>query len=115
MAILCTMPLAEAGPGKPLVGATGVLGDHIDDGERDPHTIAEEQRIRSALTYEAGLEDPLRIVHAEARARRDPSRRGSSRSARAEESNMAVRVGGRRGYDPSTGWPPDDSTERQLG
>ena len=54
------MPLAEAGPGKPLVGATGVLGDHIDDGERDPHTIAEEQRIRSAA-YEAGLEDPLHM------------------------------------------------------
>ena len=48
------MPLAEAGPGKPLVGATSVIGEHLEDGERDPHTIAEEQRIRSAA-YEAGL------------------------------------------------------------
>jgi hypothetical protein len=48
------MPLAEPGPGKPLVGATGVKGEHLEDGERDPDTIAEEQRIRSAL-YEAGL------------------------------------------------------------
>jgi hypothetical protein len=47
------MPLAEPG-GAPLVGATSVIGDHIEDGERDPHTIAEEQRIRSAL-YEASL------------------------------------------------------------
>ena len=47
------MPLAEAGPGQPLVGATGVKGEHIDDGERDPDTIAEEQRRRSAA-YEAG-------------------------------------------------------------
>ncbi len=47
------MPLAEPGPGEPLVGATSVIGDHIEDGERDPHTIAEEQRRRSAL-YEAG-------------------------------------------------------------
>jgi hypothetical protein len=36
----------------PLVGATGVKGEHIVDGERDPDTIAEEQRIRSAR-YEA--------------------------------------------------------------
>ena len=47
------LPLAEPGPGEPLVGATSVTGDHIEDGERDPHTIAEEQRRRSAL-YEAG-------------------------------------------------------------
>ena len=47
------LPLAEPGPGEPLVGATSVIGDHIEDGERDPHTIAEEQRRRSAL-YEAG-------------------------------------------------------------
>jgi hypothetical protein len=40
------LPLAEAG-GPPLVGATGVTGLHIEDGERDPNTIAEEQRIRS--------------------------------------------------------------------
>jgi hypothetical protein len=46
------MPLAEPGPGAPLVGATGVKGEHIVDGERDPDTIAEEQRIRSA-EYEA--------------------------------------------------------------
>jgi len=42
----------EPGPGVPLVGATGVKGEHIVDGERDPDTIAEEQRIRSAR-YEA--------------------------------------------------------------
>ena len=42
----------EPGPGAPLVGATGVKGEHIVDGERDPDTIAEEQRIRSAR-YEA--------------------------------------------------------------
>ena len=47
------LPLAAPGPGEPLVGATSVIGDHIEDGERDPHTIAEEQRRRSAL-YEAG-------------------------------------------------------------
>ena len=47
------LPLAEPGPGEPLVGATSVKGDHIEDGERDPGTIAEEQRRRSAL-YEAG-------------------------------------------------------------
>ena len=47
------MPLAEAAPGQPLVGATGVKGEHIEDGERDPDTIAEEQRRRSA-EYEAG-------------------------------------------------------------
>jgi hypothetical protein len=35
-----------------LVGATGVKGEHIVDGERDPDTIAEEQRRRSA-EYEA--------------------------------------------------------------
>ena len=51
------MPLAEPGPGAPLVGATSVIGDHIEDGERDPHTIAEEQRIRSAV-YEAGMVPP---------------------------------------------------------
>ena len=51
------MPLAEPGPGEPLVGATSVIGDHIEDGERDPHTIAEEQRIRSAA-YEAGMVPP---------------------------------------------------------
>ena len=46
------LPLAEpAGP--PLVGATGVKGEHIEDGERDPDTIAEEQRRRSAA-MEAG-------------------------------------------------------------
>ena len=46
------LPLAEpAGP--PLVGATGVKGEHIEDGERDPDTIAEEQRRRSAA-LEAG-------------------------------------------------------------
>ena len=48
------MPLAEPGPGEPLVGATSVIGEHLEDGERDPHTIAEEQRIRSAA-YEAGM------------------------------------------------------------
>ena len=38
------LPLAEPGPGElPSVGATSVIGDHIEDGERDPHTIAEEQ------------------------------------------------------------------------
>ena len=47
------LPLADPGPGAPLVGATSVIGDHIEDGELDPHTIAEEQRRRSAL-YEAG-------------------------------------------------------------
>ena len=51
------LPLAEAGPGEPLVGATSVIGDHLEDGERDPHTIAEEQRIRSAA-YEAGMVPP---------------------------------------------------------
>lgn len=51
------MPLAEPGPGEPLVGATSVIGDHLEDGERDPHTIAEEQRIRSAA-YEAGMVPP---------------------------------------------------------
>ena len=47
------LPLAEPGPGEPLVGATSVKGEHIEDGERDPGTIAEEQRRRSAL-MEAG-------------------------------------------------------------
>ena len=65
------LPLAEPGPGEPLVGATGVKGEHIEDGERDPDTIAEEQRRRSAL-YEAGatmqevattdLPDPRRVA-----------------------------------------------------
>ena len=48
------LPLAEPGPGAPLVGATGVRGEHIEDGERDPDTIAEEQRRRSA-EYEVGM------------------------------------------------------------
>jgi hypothetical protein len=39
-------PLAEPG-GPALVGAIGVRGDHIEDGSRDPGTIAEEQRRRS--------------------------------------------------------------------
>ena len=47
------MPLAEPGPGEPLVGALGVKGEWIEDGERDPDTIAEEQRRRSAA-LEAG-------------------------------------------------------------
>ena len=65
------MPLAEPGPGEPLVGATSVIGEHIEDGERDPHTIAEEQRRRSAA-MEAGasmeevattdLPDPRRVA-----------------------------------------------------
>ena len=65
------LPLAEPGPGEPLVGATGVKGEHIEDGERDPDTIAEEQRRRSAL-MEAGapmaevattdLPDPRRVA-----------------------------------------------------
>ena len=49
------MPLAEPGPGEPLVGARSVNDEWIPDGERDPHTIAEEQRIRSAAD-EAGLD-----------------------------------------------------------
>ena len=66
------LPLAEPGPGEPLVGATGVKGEHIEDGERDPDTIAEEQRRRSAL-MEAGapmeevattdLPDPDQATH----------------------------------------------------
>lgn len=44
----------EPGPGAPLVGATGVKGEHIADGERDPDTIAEEQRRRSAYYEEHG-------------------------------------------------------------
>ena len=64
------MPLAEPGPGEPLVGATSVIGDHIEDGERDPHTIAEEQRIRSAA-YEADIGKDL------PREREDDSRRAA--------------------------------------
>jgi hypothetical protein len=65
------LPLAEPSPGAPLVGATSVTGEHIEDGERDPDTIAEEQRRRSAL-MEAGapmaevattdLPDPRRVA-----------------------------------------------------
>lgn len=47
------MPLAEPGPGEPLVGARSVKDEWIPDGERDPGTIAEEQRRRSAF-MEAG-------------------------------------------------------------
>jgi hypothetical protein len=66
------MPLAEPGPGEPLVGARSVNGEWIPDGERDPHTIAEEQRIRSAAD-EAGL-DPEAELEA-ARSGAPPQRR----------------------------------------
>ena len=56
------MPLADPALGEPLVGATSVKGEHIEDGERDPDTIAEEQRRRSE-DYEDALAsgDPLRL------------------------------------------------------
>lgn len=41
------LPEAEPALGEPLIGARGVKGEHIEDGERDPDTIAEEQRRRS--------------------------------------------------------------------
>ena len=66
------MPLAEPGPGEPLVGARSVNDEWIPDGERDPHTIAEEQRIRSAAD-EAGL-DPEAELEA-ARSGDAPPRR----------------------------------------
>ena len=57
------MPLTEPAVGdKPFVGATSVTGEHIIDGERDPGTIAEEQRRRSE-DYEnrIGDEDQSRL------------------------------------------------------
>lgn len=46
---------AEPGPGgyaKPI----GVMGKPIDDGERDPDTIAEEQRRRSEEMEKVGVD-----------------------------------------------------------
>lgn len=54
------LPLADAG-GPPLVGATGVKGEHIEDGERDPDTIAEEQRRRSQAYEDAIADGPPRL------------------------------------------------------
>jgi hypothetical protein len=50
------MPLAEPGPVKPTP-TIGVKGEPIDDGERDPDTIAEEQRRRSDETEAARGKD----------------------------------------------------------
>ena len=47
------MPVAEAAPGKPTQ-TIGVKGGVIEDGARDPDTIAEEQRRRSE-EYEAEI------------------------------------------------------------
>lgn len=49
------MPLAEPAPGTKPHPTIGVMGKEIDDGERDPDTIAEEQRRRSD-EYMANLE-----------------------------------------------------------
>lgn len=46
----------EPAPGEPLIGARGVKGEHIEDGERDPDTIAEEQRRRSAEMEAMGVD-----------------------------------------------------------
>jgi hypothetical protein len=46
------MPLADPGPVKPTP-TIGVKGEPIEDGERDPDTIAEEQRRRSDETEAA--------------------------------------------------------------
>ena len=46
----------EPAPGEPLVGARGVKGEHIEDGERDPDTIAEEQRRRSTEMEAVGVD-----------------------------------------------------------
>ena len=93
------LPLAEPGPGEPLVGATGVKGEHIEDGERDPDTIAEEQRRRSE-DYEANLgsdmpdarsddgrraaiEDPRRAQHTQpSHAKDDPKHADHHQSSR---------------------------------
>ena len=49
------MPLADPAYGQDEVRPTiGVKGEPIEDGERDPDTIAEEQRRRSA-EYEANI------------------------------------------------------------
>ena len=56
------MPLTEPAVGdKPIVGATGVKGEHIEDGERDPDTIAEEQRRRSKEYEDAIGRDSQRL------------------------------------------------------
>jgi hypothetical protein len=44
----------DLGPGGPR--PLGVKGDFIDDGERDPDTVAEEQRRRSAEIEAMGVE-----------------------------------------------------------
>jgi hypothetical protein len=50
------MPLADPGPLKPTP-TIGVKGEAIEDGERDPDTIAEEQRRRSDETEAARGKD----------------------------------------------------------
>ena len=50
------LPQPEPALGERLVGAIGVKGEHIDDGERDPDTIAEEQRRRSAEIEKVGVD-----------------------------------------------------------
>ena len=58
------LPLANpALGGPPLVGATGVKGEHIEDGERDPDTIAEEQRRRSQEYEDAIADGPRECRH----------------------------------------------------
>ena len=59
------MPLAEPAPGQEEVRPTiGVKGEPIEDGERDPDTIAEEQRRRSA-EYEANIGRDVQAARAD--------------------------------------------------
>ena len=77
------LPLAEPGPGEPLVGAQGVKGEWIEDGERDPDTIAEEQRRRSAA-MEAGATMEEVATPDVPDPRRGPAPRVQHQPARAE-------------------------------
>ena len=85
----------EPGPGAPLVGATGVKGEHIVDGERDPDTIAEEQRIRSA-EYEAhGFDlsrDRRKPTRARLRRRCSISQRTRTITTRRRSNPMGVKI-----------------------
>ena len=67
------MPLAEPALGAPIP-TVGVTGELLEDGERDPHTIAEEQRIRSAA-YEAGLDPEAELEAARSGGDAAPPRR----------------------------------------
>ena len=98
-----------------------VKGEHIEDGERDPDTIAEEQRRRSAAP-EAGRDDGKRCATPDV-PDLAPRPSSANHSARPESTSSGRATGIQttpRGADvarvnlgamtPNTGWPPDDSS-----